>query len=316
MRLLQYNFLKLIVLAVVSLSLFTGCDKNDSPSVATPAETLDQKITANSDLSLFQAALIRARLTVFTQGGGPFTIFAPTNAAFNAIGITSTANIDALDSNYLVQLLTYHIQAGSRTYVEIPLGPNANMVTQGGLTQYASRYLGAAPTAYINGAKITTADVKAKNGVMHIIDKVLIPPFNTNFTNLTTNPDYSLMVQAINKAAIVANFTATPTTVFAVPNSVMTAAGYDATTIAGLTGAPLTLLSNIMKYHVVPQRIFYPDFKAGTLKTSQGTNVTISLSGGNVMIKGTTNPSAFQVTSTGYTSSNGVLYSINGLLKY
>lgn len=314
MRLLKYNYL--VLLTALSLSLFSSCDKNDDAAPAAATETLDAKITANGDLSLFQAALTRTRLTTFTKGGGPFTIFAPTNAAFNAIGISTQANIDALDSNYLVQLLTYHIQAGARTYVEIPQGPNATMTTQGGLTQYASRYVGSSPAGYINGAQITTADIKASNGVMHIINKVLVPPFYTNLANLMSNSDYSLMVQAINKAAITSSFTASPTTVFGIPNSVMTANGYDATTIAGLTGTPLTTLSNILKYHVVPQRIFYPDFKAGALKTAQGTNVTVSFGSGNVYIKGTSNAAPFQLTSTGYTSSNGVLYSINGMLKY
>jgi len=311
MKRLHYKLFKNFFLALAAIIVFAGCEKTDTPVGET--ENLDTKITANSDLTLFQAALKKAKLTTFTQGGGPYTIFAPTNAAFTAAGLSNEAAINALDSNLLVQLLTYHIQTGARTYVEIPLGPNAPMTTQGGYTQYASRYIGG--SGYVNGAKITTPDVKASNGVMHVINGLLIPPYNTALTNLMANTDYSLMVQAINKTATNSTFSGGTVSVFAIPNAVMTAAGYDATTIAGLTGTGLTTLTNIMKYHVIPQRIFAPDFKAGTLKTVQGTNVTVSL-GTAVNIKGTNNPAALQLTSAGFACSNGVLYSINGVLKY
>ncbi|GAB2820012.1 fasciclin domain-containing protein [Ferruginibacter profundus] len=315
MRILSHKFLIVCLFAFIATAVFTGCEKDDTPAV-TETENLDTKIAANTDLTLFQYALKKTRLNTFTQGGGPFTLFAPTNAAFGAIGITNEAGINALDSNLLVQILTYHIQANARTYVEIPLGPNATMSTQGGYTQYASRYIGG--SAYVNGAKIITADVKATNGVMHIIDRVLIPPYYNALVNMTAVPDYARMVQAINKTAITSTFTGGTATIFAVPNSVMVAAGYDSTTIANLVpaSAPYVLLSNILKYHVVPQRIFSPDFKAGNLKTVQGTTVAVSFSGTTINIKGTTNAAPFQLTSGNLACSNGVLHSINGLLKY
>ena len=306
-----YNFKK-IFLALSVVLVFTGCKKNEA---VVAKETIDVKFTANPDLSLFQYAIKKARLTNFTQGNGPFTIFAPTNAAFNTIGIANEAGINLLDSNALVQLITFHIQTGSRTYLEIPFGPNAPMSTQGGFVQYATRYNGG--SAIINGAKIIKQDIAASNGTIHIIDKVLqVPVFNA-LTVLSSNPNYARMVQAINKASITSSFTAGASTFFAVPNSAMIAAGYDSTSIANLTlPASVTLLGNIMRYHVVPQRIFQQDFKAGNLKTLQGSNILVSITGTTINLKGIANPSPFQIVTTSVTSINGVVYGIDGLLKY
>ncbi|MEO7264011.1 MAG: fasciclin domain-containing protein [Ferruginibacter sp.] len=296
-------------LAALSLvTLLASCDKNDAP--APVGDNLDKLITNKSNLSLFSAALTKTRLTTFTQGGGPYTVWAPTNAAFNAIGITTAADLNNIDSNLLVQLLTYHIQATSRSFTEIPQGPNATMTTQGGFTQYASRYVGG--FAFINGAKVSEPNIQASNGFLHIIDRVLVPPYNTNATNLALNPNYKQFLQAITKTATA--ITANPYTILAVPNNVMTAAGYDSATIATASGAALTTLTGIIRYHLVAQRIFSPDFKAGNLKTVQGTNLVISLTGG-VNIKGTNNPAPFQITIPDVLSSNGVIHAINGLLK-
>ncbi len=292
------------------LILFAACNKKDD---VVAADNLDKLITANPDLSIFNAALAKTRLNSFTQGGGPFTIIAPTNAAFAAAGINSAADLALLDSNNLVQIITYHIQAGARSYTEFPLGPNATLPTQGGFTQYGSRYVGG--NIYINGGKINGNGTAASNGFLYTIDKVLVPgfPSSTIPALLAANSNFKLMLQALNKTAVAVTGTAT---VFAVPNAAMTAAGYDSATIAGLVSpsASYSTLQNIMKYHVIPQRIFSPDFKTGNLKTSQGTNVVIT-QGQPVQVKGTNNASAFSITFADINAANGVIHFINGLLK-
>jgi uncharacterized surface protein with fasciclin (FAS1) repeats len=307
MKLINYKFLKLCLVALFAVLVFTGCEKDDAIA---PGESLDTKIGANSNLSIFQAALKKTRLNTFTQGGGPFTIWAPTNTAFKGIGINAEADLNALDTNLLVQILTYHIQAGSRSFNEIPLGPNATMTTQGGLTQYASRKVGG--SAYINGVQVTEPNIQAANGYMHIINRVLIPAFTGTAASLALNPNYKLMLQAFVKTGT--STTTNPLTIFTVPNSVMIAAGYDSTAIADASGPALTKLTAIMKYHVVNKRIFSPDFIPGVLKTVQGTNVVIATTGTGVTVKGTNNPTPFQLTTGDFLTTTGVLHSINGLL--
>jgi uncharacterized surface protein with fasciclin (FAS1) repeats len=311
MRFIKNNFLKTLFLIVFSVALLSACTKSTSDNP--PAANLDELINGKTELSVFAAALKKTKLDIFTQGGGPFTVFAPTNSALAAIGINSVSDLNSIDSNLLVQLLTYHIQAGSRTYVEIPLGPNAPMSTQGGFTQYASRVVGG--SAYINGAQIISEDIKASNGTLYLINNVLIPAYNNALVTLSATSDNSLMYQAIIKTAISSTFTASPVTVLAIPNSAMIAAGYDATTIAGLSGTSLTTLSNILKYHVIPQRIFSPDFKAGNLKTSQGTNLAVAVNGAVVTVKGTNNTAATPLLPFNFNVTNGVIQGVTTVLK-
>lgn len=296
-------------IVLVAVLLFAGCEKENSGSAAAITENIDSKISARPELSIFQAALKKTRLDIFTKGGGPFTIWVPTNTAFASIGIAKEADLNTLDSNLLVQILTYHIQAISRSYNEIPLGPNANMITQGGLTQYASRKIGG--TAYINGAAVTESNIQASNGFMHVINRVLIPPFFSTAASLALFPEYKLMLQAITKTATIT--TTNPLTIFAVPNSVMLNAGFDSAAIANSTGPGLTALTAVIRYHVVNKRIFSPDFIAGPLKTVQAGNITIA-TGNTISVKGNGNPSPFQVTNSDLITTTGVIHGINGLL--
>ena len=301
------KYFKRFLLSAVITGLIVSCNDKDNPPVR---DSFDTKIKANSDLSILAAAIEKAKLTTFTTGPGPFTLYAPNNAAFNAMGINSAADLNLLDSNLLTTIMTYHIQTGARTSYEIPVGPNGTIATISGYNLYASKT--ATGDAYINGAKLVQKDIFTSNGIMHIINKVLLPPLNTTLINLGLNPNTKLFLQAINKAAVTSSFTGNPITVFAPTNAAMTAAGYDSVSIANASAATITTLANIIKYHVVGSRIFTNDLKDGNLKTLQGTNVVISA--GGTKIKGTTNPAAFNFTITNIVSSNGVLHVIDGVL--
>lgn len=317
------NFIRIPLLLALGSMLFVQCDKADSV-VAT--DSLDDMLTKSTDLSLFKAAVAKAKLETFTKGPGPFTIFAPTDAAFAAAGITS-ATIAAMDSITLTALVLNHFQTSglgvltARTSFEIPEGPNAPMTSTAGFSNYSYKDK-AANKIFVSGALITERDIKTSNGIIHKIDKVLFPPVASVMTLLTANPNYSLMVQAIAKTAVTSTFTASPITVFALSNAVMTANGYDAVTIAALVPATpaYIALSNILKYNVAASRNFSTDMKAGALRTayvigaSTNTFVTVSL-GAGVFVKGTSNPTPFQVTGLDIAATNGVIQGIAGMLK-
>lgn len=312
MKIFKHTFLKTTLLAICSAFILSSCDKDDdAPSAAT--NNLEALIKGNPELSIFQAALEKTRLTSFTQGGGPFTVFAPTNAAFAAAGINDAAGLAALDSNLLVQLVTYHIQAGARSYTEIPLGPNATMSTQGGFIQYASRYVGDNPRAYINGGRLSSTNNYATNGILHVIDRLLVPGFYTATNTLSATGNFKLFLQALTKTTT--PITATYT-ILAIPNNVMTAAGYDSTSIANIVAASpeFAALQASMRYHLIAGRIFSSDFKAGNLKTVQGTNLIIT-PGTPVTVKGTNNPAPLQLVGTDLLTTTGVVHAINGVLK-
>jgi uncharacterized surface protein with fasciclin (FAS1) repeats len=304
-------FNKIILLALplmMGAAALTGCNDKEN---AVPTNTTDTLIAGKSNLSIFKAALERTGLNSYTKGGGPFTYFIPSDDAFKATGINSAADLAAIDVNVLTQVLAYHIMTGKRTLVEIPVGPNAPATAVGGLSFYASKNPNG---AFINGSKIIESDIIGSNGVIHVIDKLLTPPFTNLLGNLQANPNFKLLVQGITKAALTTTFSGTTVyTLFAPTNAAMIAGGYDSTTIANLTGTPLTTFTNILRYHLVPGRFFSSELKPGTLKTLQTSTITVSA---GPKVKGNTNPAPFNVTMSDWTSSNGILHTIDGVLKY
>lgn len=305
------KIIKTALLLFISGIMLTQCTKKDA--VPEPVDFIDVKLAADGDFTLLRAALAQAKLETFTKGPGPFTLLAPTNAALNAVGVTS-ATLPTIDSLTLTAFLLNHFQNIKRTSFEFPDGPNAPMASMAGFSNYASKNK-TLNKIYINGASVTTADINCGNGIMHKIDKALIQPSANLGTLLANNANYTLMVQAIAKAGLTATFTSTtPITLFALDNATMTANGYDATTIPLLTAPQVLVLSNILKYHIIPGRNFTIAMKTGALKTNFGTNVTVGL-GTIVTVKGISNAAPFNITSSDLLASNGVLHEINGMLK-
>lgn len=116
------------------------------------------------------AALEAAELVGALQGEGPFTVFAPTDAAFAKL---PAGTVEALlaDQEKLVAILTYHVVAG-RVMSDAVVGVSSAM-TLSGVSAPVEIRMG---SVYIGGSKVTTADVLASNGVIHIIDTVMLPP--------------------------------------------------------------------------------------------------------------------------------------------
>jgi len=141
-----------------------------SACATTPAPTtVAQTISANPQLSTASRLIQEAGLTETLQGAGPFTVFVPSDEAFKAV---PPAMVDALgkDKTRLQAVLNYHVVPGALTSADVKNGPIKT--AQGGtLSLYRS---GTFVTA--DEAVVTTPDVLASNGVVHIVDKVLMPP--------------------------------------------------------------------------------------------------------------------------------------------
>ncbi len=141
-----------------------------------PAPTTIVDIAAgNPDFSTLVAAVQAAGLAETLAGEGPFTVFAPTNAAFAAL---PAGTLDSLllpeNKEQLAKILTYHVVAGKVMAADLPAADAATATsTVAGLD--LSVRVEADGTAKANEATITTADIEASNGVIHVIDTVLLP---------------------------------------------------------------------------------------------------------------------------------------------
>ena len=126
---------------------------------------------SNEDFSTLVAAVQAAGLVETLKSEGPFTVFAPTNAAFAALpaGTVETL-LKPENKDQLVKILTYHVVPGAVTSEQLA-GKRLSVATVEGQNLHVNATNG----VHVNNARVTTADIMASNGVIHVIDKVLLP---------------------------------------------------------------------------------------------------------------------------------------------
>eukprot|EP00747_Dinoflagellata_sp_TGD_P101137 gnl/TRDRNA2_/TRDRNA2_168247_c0_seq2.p1 gnl/TRDRNA2_/TRDRNA2_168247_c0~~gnl/TRDRNA2_/TRDRNA2_168247_c0_seq2.p1 ORF type:complete len:334 (+),score=67.25 gnl/TRDRNA2_/TRDRNA2_168247_c0_seq2:79-1080(+) len=239
------------------------------------------------------------------NGAGPFTVFAPTDAAFGAmlaeLGITAEQLLQRED---LPAILMYHVVPGKVMSSDLSNGMAVTTV-QGAMAQVSIT----GSTVAINDAKVTQADIECSNGVIHVIDKVLMPP--TIVQIAVSTPGFSTLVAALTKANLVDTLSgAGPFTVFAPTDAAFTKLLSD----LGATAEQLLAredLTDILKYHVASgeKHMSTEDYLDGqSLDMLQGSKVTISINGQTIKVGDAT------VTTPNVVGGNGVIHVIDKVL--
>lgn len=153
----------LLATSAVFFTAFVGCAT--SPAPATIADTAAR----TPQLSTLTKLLADAGLTDTLRGAGPFTVFAPSDEAFKAVPATTMAEL-AANKALLKAVLTYHVLA---TRLSAADAKNGDVKTVQGANVALAK---AGSFVTVEEALVTQADVAASNGVIHVIDKVLMPP--------------------------------------------------------------------------------------------------------------------------------------------
>ncbi len=153
----------LAAVAVGFATLVTGCATVSAP--VTVAET----IAKTPELSTLNGLVAAAGLTDALKAAGPFTVFAPTNDAFKAVPAKTMDDL-AKHPEKLKAVLTYHVVAGKTMAASVK---NSKVASLNGASLELSK---AGDFVTVESAAVTKADISASNGVIHIIDSVLIPP--------------------------------------------------------------------------------------------------------------------------------------------
>jgi uncharacterized surface protein with fasciclin (FAS1) repeats len=175
----------LVIAPLVIVGLLAGCGSDsadvvdtqapmtEAPTSEAPADELQDIVTiasGNEDFRTLVAAVGAAGLVETLQGDGPFTVFAPTDAAFAALpaGLVEKLLLPE-NKDLLVKILTYHVVAGKVMSTDVMAGEvasvegqNITITTEGGVK--------------VNAANVVTVDIEASNGVIHVIDAVILPP--------------------------------------------------------------------------------------------------------------------------------------------
>ena len=165
-------------LAVASLGV-VACGSSDSETTASTTatttamtdETIAAVATGNKDLSTLVAALTAADLVTTLEGTGPYTVFAPTDAAFADIQSTVDTLLEPDNKTDLQQVLTYHVVPGTYTAADLKDGQKLKTVEGQDLTVSIKDGV-----VKVNDATVEATDITASNGVVHVINKVLVPP--------------------------------------------------------------------------------------------------------------------------------------------
>lgn len=293
---------------LLSLSLISGV------TVYAAEGDIVDVASKNSDFSTLLAAVKEADLVEALQGEGPFTVFAPTNAAFEKLlGELDITAEELLAHPQLKDVLLYHVVSGKVMSTDLTDGMTAETLETGSLTVDLS------DGVKINDSTFTTPDIEATNGVIHVIDTVLVPE---SFQLETTEPDlpetvvdialssedFSTLVAALQKADLVDTLKGEgPFTVFAPTNAAFEKLLSDLDITAGdLLNQPD--LSKVLLYHVVAGEVLSTDLEDSMeAETINGESITIDLSDG-VKINDST------VTSADLKASNGVVHVIDTVL--
>ncbi len=168
---------KAVVLSLAGLLIATAAVAQSTGETGggKASNTIVDVAVANGSFKTLVAALKAADLVGGLQGKGPFTVFAPTDAAFATL---PPGTVDALlkDPKTLASILTYHVVAGKVMAADVVKSNGGKLATLNGAALDIQVKSG---KVYVNGAQVTTADVAAAKGVIHVIDAVVLPPAAT-----------------------------------------------------------------------------------------------------------------------------------------
>jgi len=306
---------------IIDTVLMPPTPKATTTAVSGPSKNIVELAQGSSDLSTLVTALKAGDLVAALQGKGPFTVFAPSNAAFAKLPkATLESLLEPDNKDKLVGILTYHVVSGAAVYSK-DLKATQNVKTlQGDDVLVTSSSAGVT----INGnSKVTAADIAATNGVVHIIDTVLMPPTPKATTTAVSGPsknivelaqgssDLSTLVTALKAGDLVAALQGKgPFTVFA-PSNAAFAKLPKATLESLLEPDNKDKLVGILTYHVVSGAAVYSkDLKATqNVKTLQGDDVLVTSSSAGVTINGNS-----KVTAADIAATNGVVHIIDTVL--
>jgi transforming growth factor-beta-induced protein len=291
-----------------------------TPGAPTPTLNIVQLAESVKDLSTLVAAVVAGDLADTLSSPGPFTVFAPTNEAFAALPAgTLTKLMKPESKKELVDILTYHVLPEKVLSTDLKAFQEVKTV-EGKLLQVTKSFGRVRVGASLHSKdlrRVTAADNLASNGVVHIIDGVLIPPVRPNIVKLAESvKDLSTLVAAVVAGDLADTLSSPgPFTVFAPTNEAF--AALPAGTLSNLLKlANKKELVDILTYHVLPEQVLSTDLKAfQAVKTVEGKPLHVTKWGGRVRVGPSLESKDLKnVVKADNLASNGVVHIIDGVL--
>lgn len=285
-------------------------------AAAAPKDIVDTAISAGNFKTLV-AAVQAAGLVETLKGAGPFTVFAPTDDAFKALPAGTVDTLLKDPKGDLTQILLYHVLPGKVMAADVKDGLEAKTV-QGAVVAFKVD----GQNVMINQAKIVTTDIVASNGVIHVIDAVIMPPAKATeaapadaktadiVDTAVAAGKFTTLVAAVKAAGLVETLKGKgPFTVFAPTDDAFKA--LPAGTVETLLKDPKGDLTKILLYHVVEGKVMAADvakLDGQKVKTVGGGELAVKVDSGKVMINSS------NVITADIETSNGVIHVIDAVL--
>jgi len=329
--------IKLSMAILLGLS-FMSCKKEDDedpqqtnniPTVNfnTPSDQDDivDVALSNPSFDSLVVALTRAELVSTFQGdnSGPFTVFAPTNDAFvNLLSDLNYNSISEIDKGFLTEVLTFHVVSGKVLSTDLSDGMLAKTLqgntftinTSGGVTIDVN-------SSDKMGVNVTQADVKASNGVIHVIDAILVPDLKVgtpsdDIIDIALANDFDSLAVALTKAGLVSTFQGDdsgPFTVFAPTNQAFVDL-LGALNLGSIAEIDDALLTSVLQAHVVDGVFQQKQISNNkSISTLGGAPITFDATSG-VTVSSASTTGASVTSGDDVWATNGVIHIINKVL--
>ena len=271
------------------------------PMTKATKDIVDVAVGAGSFNTLVEAVKA-ADLVGTLKGKGPFTVFAPSDEAFAALPKGTIEKLLA-DKAALTNVLTYHVVPGKVMAKDV-----VNLKWAGTAQGQSARIAVRDGNVFVDGARVTATDIPASNGVIHVIDKVILPRKDIVDTAVSAG-SFKTLVTAVKAADLVETLKGKgPFTVFA-PSDAAFGKLPEGTVGSLVKNKPA--LTSVLTYHVIPGRVLSSDLKVGTteVKTVQGQRILVNRSrSGKVTVNGAT------VTTADLVAGNGVIHVIDAVI--
>ncbi|NHF58055.1 fasciclin domain-containing protein [Flavobacteriaceae bacterium TP-CH-4] len=315
------------VLVMVLVLVFTAsCDLDDDtpPTIPIPDTNIVEIAQSNPDLSTLVAALERADLVSTLQGTTLYTVLAPTNTAFdNFLGEAGFASLDEVPVATLQQLLLNHVileRIESALLVSLQRNYLQTLADGPGTDTNLAMYFDATNGVQFNGgATVTTADVVASNGIIHIVDEVIGLPTLATFVSVDDTfreLDTAIDVVSPNTDLDEELDTATgPFTLFIPSNTAFEILLNSNPDWNSSSDIPEDLLLSVLAHHVVPGNIRSTSISDGqTVTTLEGDEIEFLSVAGSLEITDGSGTAGTRIPVTDIQTSNGVIHVIDAVL--
>jgi uncharacterized surface protein with fasciclin (FAS1) repeats len=301
-------------LALSLAAVLVACGSETADAGTPPSQNVVQLAQGNPDLSILVDAVVAADLAGTLSAPGPYTVFAPTNAAFAALlaelGVTKAELL--ANKPLLTAVLQYHVLGARVAKSEIPLGKAITPLAGGFFKIDPSGADFVITDGRNRTSRIIATDISASNALVHVVDKVILPADKNIVQTAQALPDFSILVEAVVAADLATTLSgAGPFTVFAPTNAAFAAL----LTELGVSKADLLankpLLTAVLTYHVLGARVLKADVVPGAQpNTVQGENFSISAA---LAITDKRSRMA-NIVATDVLTSNGVIHVIDRVI--